>query len=80
MVVSDMACFNMDPIEVITMSDFLSPHSCDLRVVPLAAVSVVFVSVVLDSGEVFQGEFVDLAFLITHFDSLDIFIIKILKI
>lgn len=67
MVVSELSSLDMDPIEVVVVSNFLSPGLSDLGVFPLVAAVVVVVGVVVDSGEVLKDLSVDYDLLVGHF-------------
>ena len=67
MVVSKLPSLDMNPIEVVVVSDFLSPGLGDLGILPLMAAVVVGMGVVVDSGEVLEDLGVDHDLLIGHF-------------
>lgn len=64
MMISQMASFNMNPIEVIVMSNLFSPNLSDLRVLPFMTSSMV--SVVVNFTKMFQNEVVNNNFFVSH--------------
>lgn len=62
--VSEISGFDMNPIQEVVVSDFLSPDLGNLRVLPLVAC--VVVGVVVDLTEVFQDEIVNSNLFVTH--------------
>ena len=63
--ISQMSCFDMNPIKMIMMSDSLSPNPGDLRIFPLGAPTMM--SMVMNLSEMFKDKSVNSYFFVTHF-------------
>ena len=65
-VVSEVSGFNMNPIQVVVVTDFFPPGLSDLGIFPLVASMMMLMGVVMDSGKVFQHKLVNDNFFVTH--------------
>jgi len=61
---SQMTSFDMNPIQVIMMSNFFSPNLSDLRVLP--SVTSFVVSMMVNFTKVFQNKIVNNNFFVSH--------------
>jgi len=57
----------MDPIKPIMMTQFLSPNSGDLWIFPSSTMSVVLMSMMIDSPKVLKDHLINFALFVTHF-------------